>query len=267
MESLSGRLGFIAGLGYEEHSADSVVESLLEAGYDGVEWTIAHLDDLRRPAFALACQQDLVGGGESALGVSLTAIERAHEAEVPVVDVVTGPNLWEPGAAPRRDEAAWSVALRSLEAICEKAGPLGVAVGFEPCWGTLANDGERARRVLEAVPVGVTLDPSHFVMTGDDVAALVREWGERIVNVHLKDAFGRPGFEGEDFLFCLLGEGKVPWPQFFGALDEVGYSGPLSVEFEAYAYYQQVLGGDPAAAARLALGQAKVLLEGVHSRS
>lgn len=40
-------IGFIAALGYEEMAADAVVESLLGAGYDGVEWTMAHADELR----------------------------------------------------------------------------------------------------------------------------------------------------------------------------------------------------------------------------
>lgn len=256
------RLGFIAGLGYEERSAASVVESLMAAGYDGVEWTKAHMDDLRPPALALACQQDLVSGGESALETTLAAIERAHEAEIPTVNVLTGPNLWEPGARPRDDEDAWSVALGSLEAACARAAPLGVAIGFEPCWGTLAPDAERARRVLDAVPVGIAFDPSHFVMTSDDIPALICEWGERIVHVHLKDAFGRPGIEGEDFHFCLLGDGRVPWPEFFEALDGIGYAGALCVEFEAYRYYEQVLGRDPDAAARLAFEQVRALSGG-----
>ena len=69
--------------------------------------------------------------------------------------------------------------------------------------------------------------------------------------------------EGDDFLFCLLGEGKVPWPAFFEALDDVGYAGPLSVEFEAYRYLDQVLGNDPVAAARLAMEQVRALVPDV----
>ena len=72
-------------------------------------------------------------------------------------------------------------------------------------------------------------------------------------------AFGRPGRDGEDFIFCLLGEGNVPWPEVFAALDQVGYEGALSVEFEAYRYYEQVLGNDPVAAAKLARGQVAAL--------
>ena len=253
-------IAFIAALGYEGWKADAVAESLLGAGYDAVEWTMAHADDLRSPAVALACQQDLVTGGDEALRTTLDAIEKAADAGIETVDVVTGPNLWEDGARERDDEAAWDLALRSLESACARAAELDVTIGFEPCWGTLANDAATAQRVLDAVPVSVTFDPSHFVMSGDNIPALVHRWGDRIAHVHLKDAFGSPGRDGEDFIFCLLGEGGVPWAEFFAALDEIGYDGPLSVEFEAYRYYEQVLGEDPEAAARLARAQVDALL-------
>lgn len=255
-------IGFIAALGYEEMSAEAVVASLLASGFDGVEWTMAHVDDIRQPALALACQQDLVTGGEQALETTLAAIEKAAEAGVAIVDVLTGPNLWEPGAVTRSDEEAWSTALHGLEKACRRGEELGVTIGFEPCWGTIARDTAGAERVLESVPVSLTFDPSHFVMTGDDIPGFVRRWGDRIVHLHLKDAFGRPGREGEDFLFCLLGEGGVPWPELFDALDEVGFAGTMSVEFEAYTYFEQVLGSDPARAAVLAREQVDALLAG-----
>lgn len=253
-------IGFIAGLGYEEMPAAAVVESLREAGYDGVEWTMAHADDLREPALALACQQDLVTGGDVALAATLTAVEKAAAAGIEIVNVLSGPNLWEPGAVARNDEKAWSTALQGLEEACRRGEELGVTIGFEPCWGTIAPDAAGAERVLGSVPVSITFDPSHFVMTGDDIPGFVRRWGDRIVHVHLKDAFGRPGMEGEDFHFCLLGEGGVPWPDFFDALDEIGFAGAMSVEFEAYRYYEQILGSEPVRAAALAREQVDALL-------
>lgn len=255
-------LSFIAGLGFEEMPAAEVSEQVLGCGYDEIEWTMAHIDELLQPASALACQQDLVCGGDEALQLTLSSIERAHEAQIGIVNVLTGPNLWEHGATAGASEERWATALGALEQICARGDELGVVVGLEPCWGTLACDASSARRALDAVPVSVTFDPSHFVMTGDDIAALVHEWGERIVHVHLKDAFGSPGIEGEDFQFCMLGEGKVDWPEFFAALDAVGYSGALSIEFEAYSYYEQVLGSDPRAAAVLAAEQARALIGG-----
>lgn len=257
---MTREISFIAALDYEERPAAEVLESLLEAGYDSVEWTMAHAEELLAPASALACQMDLVTGGEKAAEETIRGIEAAAAAGIGVVNVLTGPNLWEEGAVRRDDEAAWKVALEALEWIVARGEAAGVAIGFEPCWGTLAHDAQTAQRVLDSVGVSVTFDPSHFVMTGDPIPELIERWGERIVHFHLKDAFGRPGIDGEDFIFCMLGEGKVPWPETFAALDRVGYEGPLSVEFEAYAYYEQVLGSDPAAAARLARGQVAALL-------
>lgn len=252
-------ISFIAALDYETRPAAEVRDSLLGAGYDSVEWTMAHLDEMLAPASALACQQDLASGGESAVAITIEAIGRAAEAGIGTVNVLTGPNLWEPGHRAAHDETAWKVALNGLELICAAGQREGVRVGLEPCWGNLAHSAETAQRVLDAVPVSVTFDPSHFVMTGDPIPELIRRWGERIVHFHLKDAFGRQGIDGEDFIFCLLGEGNVPWPETFAALDRVGYTGPMSVEFEAYRYYEQVLGSDPEAAAELAMEQVNAL--------
>ena len=257
---MSREVSFIAALGYEDMPAGDVLDSLLNAGYDSVEWTMSHVGELLDPASALACQMDLVSGGDDAVGATFKAIEAAQKAGIGTVNVLTGPNLWEAGATARYDEEAWSIALNGLEQITARADQAGVRIGFEPCWGTLAHDAATAQRVLDSVPVSITFDPSHFVMSGDPIPELIERWGERIVHFHLKDAFGRPGVDGEDFIFCMLGEGNVPWPETFAALDRIAYDGPLSVEFEAYRYYEQVLGSDPSAAAELARGQVAALL-------
>ena len=257
---MSRPVSFIAALDYEEMPAAEVLTSLTKAGYDSVEWTMAHAGELLSPASALACQMDLVTGGEPAIEETCRAIDAAAGAGIGIVNVLTGPNLWEDGAVARDDEEAWATALGALERIVARGEEAGVKIGFEPCWGTLAHDAATAQRVLDAVPVSVTFDPSHFVMTGDPIPDLIERWGERIVHFHLKDAFGRPGMDGEDFIFCMLGEGSVPWPETLAALDRIGYEGALSVEFEAYRYYEQVLGNDPGAAARLARGQVAALL-------
>lgn len=257
---IAGRpISFIANAGYETWPAARVVESLRGVGYDSVEWTLDHRSELLTPASALAAQADFVTRGDEAVDDTLAAVEAAAEAAIGIVNVVTGPNLWEDGALPLYDETAWAAALGGLEKAVARGDQLGVKIGFEPCWGTLAPDAERAERVLAEVDVSVTFDPSHFVMTRDDIPGLIRGWGDRIVHVHLKDAFGQPGEEGEDFIFCLLGEGKVPWAEVFGALDEIGYEGAMSVEFEAFTYLEQVLGEDPEAAARLSLEQVRAL--------
>jgi len=262
VSGIEGRpVSFIANVGYETRPADSVVESLTRVGYDSVEWTPDHLGTLRGPSSALACQQDLVSRPDEAVALTLGAIEAAADAGIGIVNVVAGPNLWEEGADLRVEpDQAWSRVVSGLQRICAHAGSAGVKIGLEPCWGTIVPDAAAADRMLAEVPVSVCFDPSHFVMTGDPIPELIRRWGDRIVHFHLKDAFGAPGMEGEDFHFCLLGEGKVPWNESFAALEEIGYRGALSVEFEAYNYLEQVLDSDPEKAARLAREQVAALI-------
>ena len=90
-------------------------------------------------------------------------------------------------------------------------------------------------RLVAALPerkVGMNYDPSHLQVAGDDPAAEARRFGDRIVAVHLKDAKGVPG----DFSFPPLGEGAVDFSALARALRDVGYAGPLAVEYEAQAF-------------------------------
>jgi len=56
--------------------------------------------------------------------------------------------------------------------------------------------------------LGVNLDPSHDLLAGNlDVGWIVKEWGRKIMHVHLKDAVGTQ--EPGRFIFPLLGEGDL----------------------------------------------------------
>ena len=76
--------------------------------------------------------------------------------------------------------------------------------------------------------------------------------------MHLKDAVGVPAMG--KFLFALLGEGLVPWEDLFTTLDEIGYAGFMSVEFESFTYYRTVMESDVEAAARLSMEQLRKLI-------
>ena len=83
-----------------------------------------------------------------------------------------------------------------------------------------------------------------MVLCGNDVGIRGEATGKRIQHVHVKDAVGKPGTQNENFMFPMLGEGVTDWKDFFDALNEVGYNGYLSVEFEAENYLRNVWQGD-----------------------
>jgi sugar phosphate isomerase/epimerase len=80
--------------------------------------------------------------------------------------------------------------------------------------------------------------------------------------VHLKDAVGVP--RNGWFVFPLLGEGLVPWAEFFQALDGIGYRRYCSVEFESFTYHDRVLHGNTEEAARISRAQINELLKPVY---
>jgi sugar phosphate isomerase/epimerase len=257
-----------------------VVAMLSAAGYAAVDWTMDQFDPLTAPPSVLGelvatahaaglatpqlmVHQDYVVADpvrwEERVRRTELAVDACAEVGIRSIGVLTGPNRWEDGHArvgtDLDEAAAWELARRALERVLEHAEHSGVVIALEPCWGTLIADRARTQRLLSEIAapaLTINFDPSHFVLTGDDIPAAVRDWGDRIAHVHLKDAFGRPGREGEDFIFLLPGEGRVPWPDFLRALDDVGYAGPMCVENEAFLLLRGPLRGDIRRSAELA---------------
>lgn len=89
--------------------------------------------------------------------------------------------------------------------------------------------------------VGLCLDTGHWEYAGGDAVAAVREYGERVRYLHLKDC--DPGIrelavkERMDYfaavaagVFCELGQGSVDFPTVIEAMEKLGYSGWAIVE-------------------------------------
>src|SRR5262245_19987603 len=91
--------------------------------------------------------------------------------------------------------------------------------------------------------IGLNLDPSHLVWLHIDPVRCVREFGDRIVHVHAKDArIDRDRLHEVGVLGLgwhtpkLPGMGDVNWSAFFSALTDTGYKGAVCVEVEDRAF-------------------------------
>ena len=281
------KTSFLAGLDYTKMDSVDVIESLKRLGYEGIEWTTAHFDpdrpisqlreliDRTREAglevSRIMAHEDLVSldGAvrKERIDRTVRAIRTAGECRVATVGTMTGPAPWVPDpVVVGRDiseSAAWEQVFEAYEAFIDAARQADVILSAENVWGMVAHDFYTQKFLIDhfADPhLKVNLDPSHGILYGNmDVAWVVTEWGDRIEHVHLKDAIGVP--VAGQFVFPLLGEGLVNWKAFFAALDEIGYAGFCSVEFESFEYYRQVLAGNPEAAAKISLEQIEALLD------
>lgn len=282
------KLSFMASLGYGRMAPREIVASLAGLGYEAVEWTPAHFNPRTRSESELrelveithdgglvigevVVQQDFVTLDDAVwqdrVDFCAECIDAAGACGVPVLNFFTGPEPWNP-AAPKvgagitmRD--AWAKIFAAYDILLPKAEAQGVKIAVEGVWGMVCHDYYTTLPLIEhynSPALGVNLDPSHDILAGNlDAGWIAEQWGrDRIHHVHLKDAVGVPR-DGE-FLFPMLGEGRVPWSEFFGALDAMGYDGCCSVEFESFTYHANVLKGDTEEAARLSIHQVKRLL-------
>ncbi len=114
----------------------------------------------------------------------------------------------------------------------------------------IAFDIASAKRAILSVKghrrFGFNYDPSHLGYQGVDYVKFIREFSDRIYHAHMKDVWWGHGdgtvgvFGGHtDFTdsrrywdFRSLGHGDIKFEDVIVALNDIGYQGPLSVEWE-----------------------------------
>ena len=102
------------------------------------------------------------------------------------------------------------------------------------------------RQMFEVIPsasFGLNFDPSHLIWQGIDYVRAIREFGDRLLHVHVKDERVSPDRLYEHGILGLgwhdpklPGLGDCDWGAFFAALTDVGYRGPVVIEVEDRAY-------------------------------
>ncbi len=136
------------------------------------------------------------------------------------------PGMVNPGQS--RSEAL-AASVEALRPMVDAASDLGIAVLVEPHVQGILDSPELAEALVQSVPgLGLVLDPSHFTLLGyrqSEIESLARHAG----HAHLRQA--RPGR-----LQTRLEDGTLIFNSFFGALQETGYSGFLSIEYEHDAF-------------------------------
>jgi L-ribulose-5-phosphate 3-epimerase len=135
-------------------------------------------------------------------------------------------------------EQAWERSQKQIRRLLPLAEELGVIIGVEEVWNRfLLSPPEFARYVdeFESRWLRAYFDVGNIVMYGIP-QHWIRTLGERIVRFHLKD------FDTQTRQFVPLGEGSINWPAVRAAIDDIGFSGYLTVELPAgdRAYLQGV---------------------------
>ncbi len=172
-----------------------------------------------------------------------------------VVNGFTGSPIWHllylfPPAAPGSIEAGFEEFASLWMPILDVFTEENVKFALEVHPTEIAFDLASSRRALAAIDghpaFGFNFDPSHFGYQGADYLGFLREFGDRIYNVHMKDVWwsDKPeaagvfgghqsfGTDGRFWDFCSVGRGKIDFEGIIRQLNHSGYGGPLTVEWE-----------------------------------
>jgi sugar phosphate isomerase/epimerase len=99
--------------------------------------------------------------------------------------------------------------------------------------------------------IGLCIDIGHTVRTGTDVVKAITDAGPRVLDLHAKDLRDLK----EKGSQCIVGEGAIPFPEIFRALERVRFGGFVNLEYEidvddplpgmkqSFAYMRGVLAG------------------------
>lgn len=204
---------------------------------------------------------DYVWGDGNPDGVTKRAIEEmkntaraAQKFGVPVVNGFTGSAIWHmlysfPPVPQSMIDAGFKQFADRWNPILDVFGECGVKFALEVHPTEIAFDLYSAKMALEAIghreEFGFNFDPSHLHWQGIDPVEFIREFPDRIYHVHIKDAIvtlnGRTGILGSHINFGQAnrgwdfrspGRGGVNFEEIVRELNRIGYSGPLSVEWE-----------------------------------
>jgi len=147
------------------------------------------------------------------------------------------------GSALSRDQ--WDVYAKGVNRVAHAVyDQLGLKVAFHHHCAGYVETMEEVRNLMNRADqelVGLCLDTGHWHYAGGDAVKCVREYGERVRYLHLKDC--DPGIrelaiaERMDYfaavaagVFCELGRGAVDFPTLIDEMDALGYDGWATVE-------------------------------------
>ena len=140
--------------------------------------------------------------------------------------------------ARRLDAAAWNAMVATIRGVAESAVALGVRAVVHPHAGGYVEFPDEIDRLLSDLPAdeaGLCVDTGHALYAGIRPERLVRDCGERVEHLHIKDL--RYEAHGGDFwtavaagAFCPVGDGRLDLGALARGLADVGYDGFATIE-------------------------------------
>ncbi|GAY11469.1 TIM barrel protein [Pseudonocardia sp. N23] len=151
-----------------------------------------------------------------------------------VLSATTGQDGYD--SRPVLGSAGWTTLLGNLDRLSAVTSAAGVQAVLHPHVGTMVENGDDVRRVLEGSDIALCLDTGHLLIGGVDPAELTREAPHRVAHTHFKDvdaSMAREVQDGRrsytdavrDGMYRPLGSGDVDFGSIVDSLRGRDYDG------------------------------------------
>ena len=148
--------------------------------------------------------------------------------------------------APRLEKSDWNRLVSHFIGLCEKANSYGVRPVLHPHCGGYIEFADEIDALADAIPnevAGFVLDTGHLAYAGMDPVEWLRKYKDRLDYVHFKDIDKKVYdevmdehirfFEGcAKGSMCPIGKGMLDYRSIADVLNEIGYSGYITIEQE-----------------------------------
>lgn len=197
---------------------------------------------------------DPAGVNERAIEEMKNTARAAQKLGVSVVNGFTGSSIWHllydfPPTPREMIDAGYQLLADRWNPILDVFQECGIKFALEVHPTEIAFDIYSAEAALKALDnreeFGFNFDPSHLIWQGVDPVEFIRYFPDRIYHAHMKDASvtlnGRTGIltshlpfgdQRRGWDFRSVGRGGVRFEEIIRALNDIGYAGPLSIEWE-----------------------------------
>jgi inosose dehydratase len=177
----------------------------------------------------------------------LAAAGATHLVVIPGISKERAATAGWSGGAPRLSSGEFATEVGTVTQIAEISADHGIKAGLHPHAGSYVEFADEIERLLGSLSpelVSLVLDTGHFEFAGINPAAAIREYGQRVSYVHLKDVSPRVLAESRKEhmsfwqaysagIFCVLGTGCNDFSAIKESLMSIGYDGWLTVEQDA----------------------------------
>lgn len=178
----------------------------------------------------------------------------AKNMGVEVVSFFTGSSIWRylysfPQTSEEMVEEGFEEVYKLWSPIMDVYDKEGVKLALEVHPTEIAFDYYTSERLLKKFnrreTLGFTFDPSHLLWQGVNPTLFLRDFADRVYNVHMKDVKvnrdGKAGILGSHiefgdtrrgWNFVSIGHGDVNFEELMRELNQYGYKGNITIEWE-----------------------------------